>query len=91
MLAQEPPSPPHTLHTHLPAGKLPKEDAKTGRAYLSNVCVAQAARRRGIAEHLMMHAEAEARELGITQLYVHVVSGAGGVCFQRSGHLFKDV
>lgn len=55
-------------------GRLPAEDARTRRAYLSNVCVAKAARRQGIAQTLMAHAEREAAAAGVTHLYVHVVS-----------------
>ncbi|GAX86392.1 hypothetical protein CEUSTIGMA_g13803.t1 [Chlamydomonas eustigma] len=54
-------------------GKLPEVDAKTRRAYLSNVCVAKAAQRQGIAQALMLTAEQEARREGVQHLYVHVV------------------
>ena len=54
-------------------GKWPQEGAATARAYLSNVCVAKAARRQGIAQKLMERAEREAVKAGVQHLYVHVV------------------
>jgi ribosomal protein S18 acetylase RimI-like enzyme len=54
-------------------GKLPEADSNTRRAYLSNVCVAGAAQRHGIAHTLMLTAEREARREGVQHLYVHVV------------------
>lgn len=44
------------------------------RAYLSNVCVASAVRRRGVARALMLAAEAHAASQGVRHLYVHVVA-----------------
>lgn len=56
-------------------GKHPEAgDAATTRAYLSNVCVARAARRRGIARDLAVKAEEFARSKGVEALYVHVVA-----------------
>lgn len=57
-------------------GKLPaggEGDPATQRAYLSNVCVASAARRRGLAAQLIQAALAGAREQGVAHMYVHVV------------------
>jgi len=55
-------------------GALPEAAPETGRAYLSNVCVAPQARRRGLAAGMLAHAEARAREEGVSDLYVHVVA-----------------
>ncbi|GJP60986.1 hypothetical protein CLOP_g18197 [Closterium sp. NIES-67] len=43
------------------------------RAYLSNVCVAPAARRLGVAYRLMQSAKDLAQSWGVEHLYVHVV------------------
>jgi ribosomal protein S18 acetylase RimI-like enzyme len=45
------------------------------RAYLSNVCVLDAARRRGVARALILEAAALAAARGVGHLYVHVVAG----------------
>ena len=58
-------------------GKLPEDAAASKRAYLSNVCVSRSARRRGVAQGLMLHAEREAIKAGVRQLYVHVVHDNG--------------
>ncbi len=55
-------------------GKQPQQEAASKRAYLSNVCVAKAARRQGVAQALMERAEQQAKEEGVEHLYVHVVS-----------------
>ncbi|KXZ43502.1 hypothetical protein GPECTOR_88g445 [Gonium pectorale] len=55
-------------------GRLPQADPRTRRAYLSNVCVAPAARRLGVARALLRAAEAAAAGKGVEQLYVHVVA-----------------
>lgn len=55
-------------------GKLPVEGNRSVlRAYLSNVCVANAARRCGVAAELIRVAEQEAYKAGVKDLYVHVV------------------
>jgi ribosomal protein S18 acetylase RimI-like enzyme len=51
-----------------------QEDAASKRAYLSNVCVAAAARRSGVASGLMQAAESAASSSGVEHLYVHVVA-----------------
>jgi hypothetical protein len=48
--------------------------AAMARAYLSNVCVARAVRRRSVARALMAAAEAAAAVAGVRHLYVHVVA-----------------
>jgi ribosomal protein S18 acetylase RimI-like enzyme len=48
--------------------------AAAARAYLSNVCVAAAARRRGVGRALIRFAEAAAHAAGVRHLYVHVVA-----------------
>jgi ribosomal protein S18 acetylase RimI-like enzyme len=50
-----------------------KSSQQGARAYLSNVCVAKAARRRGLAQRLILAACAVAGEAGVTHMYVHVV------------------
>lgn len=56
------------------AGKLPAGPAAShGRAYLSNVCTAPAARRQGIAAALIAAAAAHAGAAGVEELYVHVM------------------
>ncbi|KAG2435258.1 hypothetical protein HXX76_007336 [Chlamydomonas incerta] len=64
----------HTLPSEELIGKQPKEDPRHRRAYLSNVCVAPAARRLGVARALLRVAEEEARRKGVEWLYVHVVA-----------------
>eukprot|EP00892_Ulva_mutabilis_P008701 jgi/Ulvmu1/6202/UM028_0058.1 len=54
-------------------GQLPKEDATTKRAYLSNICVAEGARRLGVAKALIKCALVVAQKMGVLQVYVHVV------------------
>jgi ribosomal protein S18 acetylase RimI-like enzyme len=58
------------------------------RAYLSNVCVAAAARRRGVAAALMSAAEAHAAQAGVRHLYVHVVAdnAAAVALYGRMGY-----
>lgn len=57
------------------AGHHPKgEDSGLRRAYLSNVCVALAARRRGVAGALLQESKQLAFQWGIEDLYVHVVA-----------------
>ena len=58
-------------------GRFPEEEEASKRAYLSNVCVARSARRRGVAQALMLHAEQEAIKAGVRHLYVHVVHDNG--------------
>ncbi len=60
-------------------GKLPESGSATGRAYLSNVCVAKAARRQGVAQALIQRVEQEAMSQGVEHLYVHVVRGKGSI------------
>ncbi|PNW86390.1 hypothetical protein CHLRE_02g084550v5 [Chlamydomonas reinhardtii] len=64
----------HTLPSEELIGRQPKEDPRHRRAYLSNVCVAPAARRMGLARALLRVAEEEARSKGVQWLYVHVVA-----------------
>eukprot|EP00775_Hariotina_reticulata_P012867 gene12867-12993_t len=59
----------------LPAEEL--EDQAIARAYLSNVCTAAAARRRGVAAALMTQAERVASGQGVKHMYVHVVHDNG--------------
>ncbi|CAI7747874.1 unnamed protein product [Closterium sp. NIES-54] len=56
-------------------GKYPDKGLhlESRRAYLSNVCVAPAARRLGVAYRLMQSAQDLARSWGVEHLYVHVV------------------
>eukprot|EP00878_Enallax_costatus_P041991 GHUV01048935.1.p2 GENE.GHUV01048935.1~~GHUV01048935.1.p2 ORF type:complete len:182 (+),score=35.88 GHUV01048935.1:1117-1662(+) len=54
-------------------GRLPTEGQATRRAYLSNVCVATAARRQGVAAALMIEAEQVALDMGVQHMYVHVI------------------
>ncbi|KAG6543994.1 hypothetical protein Mapa_014618 [Marchantia paleacea] len=49
----------------------PEADVK--RAYLSNVCVAEEVRRRGVGMELVEYAKESAKLWGISYLYVHVV------------------
>lgn len=56
-------------------GQLPKgPEAEFWRAYVSNVCVEPAARRRGVAAALLESAQQVARQWGVEVLYVHVVA-----------------
>jgi len=55
-------------------GARPAASAEGGRAYLSNVCVAPGARRRGVAAGMLACAADRAREEGVSDLYVHVVA-----------------
>ncbi|GLI59793.1 hypothetical protein VaNZ11_001757 [Volvox africanus] len=64
----------HTLPSEELIGRNPQADPRRRRAYLSNVCVAPAARRLGIASALLRHAEDVARGSGVEWLYVHVVA-----------------
>ncbi|KAI8466093.1 MAG: hypothetical protein J3K34DRAFT_70518 [Monoraphidium minutum] len=73
-------------------GQLPKDGtAATRRAYLSNVCVAPAARRRGVAAALMAAAEAHAAAAGVAHLYVHVVASndAAAALYGRMGFVVE--
>jgi len=56
-------------------GTLPVDSTQslTKRAYLSNVCVLEAMRRRGIAKNLICRATEISLELGIQDLYVHFI------------------
>jgi ribosomal protein S18 acetylase RimI-like enzyme len=61
---------------------------RTHRAYFSNVCVADAARRRGVAAALLAAGEALAAAAGVTHMYVHVVAAntaARTLYLDRSG------
>lgn len=59
--------------------KLPSEELvgkmgeRDNRAYLSNVCVLASLRKRGVARTMIEDACAYAGELGVAQMYVHVV------------------
>lgn len=53
-------------------GQQPHQCQKKQRAYLSNVCTAKAAQRKGVAAQLIQAAEAEASKQGVQYLYVHV-------------------
>ena len=55
-------------------GARPEASAELGRAYLSNVCVAPGARRRGVAAGMISCAADRARGEGVSDLYVHVVA-----------------
>ncbi|KAL3701340.1 hypothetical protein R1sor_019362 [Riccia sorocarpa] len=48
-------------------------EAEYQRGYLSNVCVAEEARRRGVGMVLVEHAKTIAKLWGVSDLYVHVV------------------
>lgn len=89
-----------TLDLNQGAAKLPAEELighlpthsttnyKCSRAYLSNVCVANAARRRGVAAALIKAAERKVVEEGeVTDLYVHVVcdNNAAVELYRRCG------
>lgn len=58
--------------------KLPAEEligqGDGSRAYLSNVCVLEAARRQGIARALIDEAARRAKQMDVAHLYVHVVA-----------------
>jgi ribosomal protein S18 acetylase RimI-like enzyme len=56
-------------------GTLPVDSTEslTKRAYLSNVCVLETMRRRGLAKNLIFKATEISRELGIEHLYVHFI------------------
>mmetsp|Transcript_5731 Transcript_5731/g.16397 ORF Transcript_5731/g.16397 Transcript_5731/m.16397 type:complete len:484 (-) Transcript_5731:949-2400(-) len=56
------------------AGELPARGARMGRAYLTNVCVALGARRRGVAKLLIEEAKRIAAVEGVQWLYVHARS-----------------
>eukprot|EP00897_Mesotaenium_endlicherianum_P002424 jgi/Mesen1/2209/ME000152S01295 len=57
------------------SGRLPQSvDAGERRAYLSNVCVARAARRRGVGAKLVVEACSVAKGWGVEHLYVHVIA-----------------
>lgn len=72
-LNQAPKLPAEELIGHLPAQQHGNKFLK-GRAYLSNVCVSIAARRKGVAAALIKAAENKVIEEGeVTDLYVHVV------------------
>jgi ribosomal protein S18 acetylase RimI-like enzyme len=62
--------PPHSSHRPAPQDGT----AATRRAYLSNVCVAAAARRCGVGRALIAAAERAAAGMGVRHLYVHVVA-----------------
>lgn len=68
-----------TVGMKLPAeeliGNVPEDPsiAAIERAYLSNVCVLPAARRRGVAQYLIDKACSYAHGAGIRHMYVHVV------------------
>ncbi|GIL83451.1 hypothetical protein Vretifemale_12028, partial [Volvox reticuliferus] len=64
----------HSLPSEELIGRNPQVDPRRRRAYLSNVCVAPAARRLGVARALLRHVEGVARKLGVEWLYVHVVA-----------------
>ncbi|EFJ45206.1 hypothetical protein VOLCADRAFT_106017 [Volvox carteri f. nagariensis] len=64
----------HTLPSEELIGRHPQFDPRHRRAYLSNVCVAPAARRLGVARSLLRHVEEVARGAGVQWLYVHVVA-----------------
>lgn len=49
-------------------------DAAQLRAYLSNVCVADAARRQGVAQNLLMTAAQHLAAQGVRYMYVHVAA-----------------
>lgn len=76
---------------HLDRGKFGQTTQDGGaagaRAYLSNVCVARAARRRGVARALLSAAEAAAGAAGVAHLYVHVVAdnGAASALYASAG------
>jgi ribosomal protein S18 acetylase RimI-like enzyme len=63
------------------------EGAASERAYLSNVCVAPGARRRGVARLLLEDAAALAAEQGVSMLYVHVAvdNDAAHALYSSSG------
>lgn len=70
-------------------GRLPEgSGARDGRAYLSNVCVAAAVRRRGVASGLLTAAEELAAVRGVQHLYVHVVADNAPAkqLYQRLGY-----
>lgn len=76
------------------AGTLPSgQAARHGRAYLSNVCTAPAARRQGIAAALIAAATLHARAAGVEELYVHVMhsnAAARQLYLQRCGFVVEQ-
>jgi ribosomal protein S18 acetylase RimI-like enzyme len=56
-------------------GSLPLDssEAMTKRAYLSNVCVLDSMRRRGLAKRIIEEATEISRDLGVEHLYVHFI------------------
>ena len=76
-----------SIPSELLVGRLPADGAGGGRAYLSNVAVADFARRRGVATRLVDAAAEAARGAGVRHLYVHVEArnGAGVALYQGLG------
>eukprot|EP01025_Chloroclados_australasicus_P064302 TRINITY_DN8576_c0_g1_i3.p1 TRINITY_DN8576_c0_g1~~TRINITY_DN8576_c0_g1_i3.p1 ORF type:complete len:334 (+),score=25.40 TRINITY_DN8576_c0_g1_i3:130-1002(+) len=66
-----------TLPAEELVGLYPSVDVENTRAYLSNVCVADGARRLGVAKALVDAASAHARSSGVLHVYVHVVEENG--------------
>lgn len=74
------------------AGKLPQgEAAQRRRAYLSNVSVAPAARRRGVAAALIAAAYRHASQMGIQHLYVHAATDNEGAVHLYGQHCGFEV
>lgn len=61
------------------------------RAYLSNVCTAEAARRRGVGSKLLAAAEEAARQMGAEALYVHAlyVNAQARAAYEASGFVLE--
>jgi len=78
----------------LPAEALRPKQANapgTRAGYLSNVCVAPSARRKGVAKLLIESAASLAREKGLAPLYVHVVATnePARVLYESMGFVFE--
>jgi ribosomal protein S18 acetylase RimI-like enzyme len=71
-----------------------QEDQAIQRAYLSNVCTAAAARRRGVAAALMKQAEHVAQEQGATSFSYYACLTTDGTSLTPSNgasHLYMNV
>ncbi|XP_024541192.1 uncharacterized protein LOC9648199 isoform X2 [Selaginella moellendorffii] len=74
------------------SGSRPKDsDPAYKRAYISNFCVAQEARRKGVGTALVREAKRTAREWGVSDLYVHVVTSNEPAfkLYTKSGFVFE--
>lgn len=63
--------PPGHRHHYSPQ---PSAGNSSNAAYLANVCVSPAVRRRAVGRHLLDNARATARTWGVEALYVHIMA-----------------